>query len=790
MYERVASSICGHSLRHPVLWILAALLLCIPALSQVGKVRIDTSIIRLLPDDSPASMWTRELEPQVSGERSFFYLLLEGEEHERLVRAVNAAVEQAEAIQGVNLVVYRNPVEFFETYRFLLIPSSYLTKVLHEVLRWETKLNPFVVDLLEDDPEPEDSYQREQDRAHTRHLLEQYGSLPSYHQSNDGKTMGIIVYPETGLSDISDARVLFEELNVISGRVASEFDVWVGVGGSLSRWINGSNIILTDLRRSGIIAVLSILTIVTVGFRRFRVIPVLLFPLCLGLLWSIGLVPVLVGDLNTITAFFLIVSFGLGIDFSIHLVKRFQSELGRRPAGDALTTTLQTTGKSVFLSGLTTAFALLTLSVSEFKGISEFGLIGAVSLLSITLAMLLFLPAVVVAGVRLKLVVGASPGTERAWVMGPALTVALAAGIGVSLFWGIPGLEFDLDFNKLGGRVNESQEIRDRQNAVYPSSLPPAAVFVADRMQSLDDFLTVLDEAKAANAETTIGRVSSIRDFFPAESEAEERRVLLEELRDHLKGRWTRRIEDEVYRRQAEEFAGWDPPDRGPVLDEIPEILRKKFITAGAPRSYAVAIYPSVERRDGNNAMAFTRELYALALPQGIKGPMGETPVMAEILWIVTSEGPWLVLITFVGVALLVFASQRSLRDTIWVMLPLVAGMAMMIGVMAVLGLKVNFYNIVVFPALLGMGVDDGVHYVRRWKDNRGDAGLTQGELWVPLTLTTLTTMMGYAGLMLARHPGLYSIGALACIGLLSTWFTTLFLLPGLLRMVYRNRDS
>ena len=86
MYERIASSICGHSFRHPAGWILFALLLCLPALTQIAKVRIDTSVVRLLPDDSPASRWTRELEPQVSGERSFFYLLLEGEEKERLVK--------------------------------------------------------------------------------------------------------------------------------------------------------------------------------------------------------------------------------------------------------------------------------------------------------------------------------------------------------------------------------------------------------------------------------------------------------------------------------------------------------------------------------------------------------------------------------------------------------------------------------------------------------------------------------------------------------------------------------
>jgi len=158
--------------------------------------------------------------------------------------------------------------------------------------------------------------------------------------------------------------------------------------------------------------------------------------------------------------------------------------------------------------------------------------------------------------------------------------------------------------------------------------------------------------------------------------------------------------------------------------------------------------------------------------------------VFAEIIWIVTGEGLWLTLLTFGGVFLVVLGYRRSLKDTVWILLPLTGGVVLALGALAAAGLKLNFFNVVVIPALLGMGVDGGVHYYRRWRELGGNVSETQRELFDPLSIANWTTMIGYSGMVFANHPGIRSIGVFACVGLLCVWLTTLFLLPGMLVLV------
>ena len=87
----------------------------------------------------------------------------------------------------------------------------------------------------------------------------------------------------------------------------------------------------------------------------------------------------------------------------------------------------------------------------------------------------------------------------------------------------------------------------------------------------------------------------------------------------------------------------------------------------------------------------------------------------------------------------------------------------------------------IVIPALLGMGVDGGVHYYRRWVERGGDTASTQRELFDPLSIAIATTMIGYSGMIFANHPGIRSLGIFACLGLGMVWLTTMILLPGLL---------
>jgi predicted RND superfamily exporter protein len=137
--------------------------------------------------------------------------------------------------------------------------------------------------------------------------------------------------------------------------------------------------------------------------------------------------------------------------------------------------------------------------------------------------------------------------------------------------------------------------------------------------------------------------------------------------------------------------------------------------------------------------------------------------------------------LTFLGVFLLILVHRRSMLQTLWILLPLVAGIALTLGVMGILGLKLNFFNVVVIPTLLGVGVDHGVHYYRRWRELQRDVEAAQRELLGPLTVCTATTMMGYVGMVFSSHRGLQS-RMVACLGLACIWMTSLILLPGILK--------
>jgi predicted RND superfamily exporter protein len=205
---------------------------------------------------------------------------------------------------------------------------------------------------------------------------------------------------------------------------------------------------------------------------------------------------------------------------------------------------------------------------------------------------------------------------------------------------------------------------------------------------------------------------------------------------------------------------------------------------------YILTVFPAVDRKSSKNAIRFTEELYQLELPPGVAGPVGETPIFAEIVMVVKGEVWWLMLLTVSGVFFFIYLDVRKVRDVLLILVPLAAGMVVTFGVMAIVGFPLNLFNVIVLPALIGMGVDDGVHFFDRWKENGRNSRKTFSELLNPMFLTTFTTTLGYAGMVFAHHPGLRSIGLLAFLGMMLIWATTVYLLPAVLDFTSRKKKS
>ena len=135
-----------------------------------------------------------------------------------------------------------------------------------------------------------------------------------------------------------------------------------------------------------------------------------------------------------------------------------------------------------------------------------------------------------------------------------------------------------------------------------------------------------------------------------------------------------------------------------------------------------------------------------------------------------------------VVVFLLMWSDLGGPLRALLALLPLFVGMVWMLGGMALLGLRLNFFNIFVLTMIVGIGVDYGIHLLHRWYESGGDPAALS-ETSGAIAVAALTTMVGFGSLVISHYPGLQSVGAAAILGALSTAVLGITVLPALLSM-------
>ncbi|MBS3786884.1 MMPL family transporter [Candidatus Bipolaricaulota bacterium] len=153
---------------------------------------------------------------------------------------------------------------------------------------------------------------------------------------------------------------------------------------------------------------------------------------------------------------------------------------------------------------------------------------------------------------------------------------------------------------------------------------------------------------------------------------------------------------------------------------------------------------------------------------------------------------------TLLAVLMISFVLYRGISDlklSLLAVIPLILGYLWMLGGMRVLGMNFNFINIIISPLLIGIGVDDGLHLIYRWQEERDDGGLTGSILsafshtGLAVITTSVTTIVVFGSLFLARTPGLRILGATALLGIGFAMLLSLTVLPAALYLAF-SRDE
>ncbi|MFP4530091.1 MAG: efflux RND transporter permease subunit, partial [Halodesulfurarchaeum sp.] len=103
-------------------------------------------------------------------------------------------------------------------------------------------------------------------------------------------------------------------------------------------------------------------------------------PVTVAIVWLVGAMPLLGIAFNALTATILAITIGLGVAYSVHVTHRFIDEYDRRnDLDESLRLTLSGTGGGVTASMLTTAGAVLCMTMSVNPILGEFGLLTGFS---------------------------------------------------------------------------------------------------------------------------------------------------------------------------------------------------------------------------------------------------------------------------------------------------------------------------------------------------------------------------------------------------------------------------
>lgn len=597
-----------------------------------------------------------------------------------------------------------------------------------------------------------------------------------------------------------------------------------------------------DMTIGSIVAVASNVALIVIPFRGIIAPFFAIVALLTGVAWSFGFTTLAVGHLNLLSAVFTSVLAGIGINFPIHLMARYDEARARGAAmPEAIELAVVNTGAGVFSSACIMALAFLMPMFTDFRGIAELGLVSAAGLFMCLISALLVFPAFLVIrdrrrAPRVKPAFKPARAPRRTTLerifAKPAWIVAVSVALTIAAFVAAPRVHFDQNVLKL--QASDAEAVRfenilmrdSGRSSWFAVSLAKTAA-EADRkaaafrrLPEVSDVQTITSYIPAHQAEkqAIIARLAAaLGSITVAPARPADPRALmaqLEELAARL-GAMSRfdptgavaetekLARDAIARLRADphafdvyaaalraNLAGGLARLRTQLhprtIDEhnLPKLLRERFI--GKTGLYLVQIYPKGDIWDDAPLSRFVAAVRTV--DPDVTGPPVQTYNLATIMRHGYERAAALALI---AVFVFVFADFRNLRDTLLATVPLIFGGAWLIEAMGLLGWEFNLANLFAVPIIIGMGVDNGVNMLYRWREERDKSSLILTRaVGKSVTICSLTTIAAFAALIPARHRGISSLGWVLSLGVSLILLATLVVLPALFELIGARTKS
>jgi predicted RND superfamily exporter protein len=623
----------------------------------------------------------------------------------------------------------------------------------------------------------------------------------------DKSSVTLDVRPAGTSLSVGDSKELLAKMRSIIDRHAADMakaHLKVELAGSFPMFIAEYEAIINDVAGTAVLVVVLVLASILLYFRDLRSVASLGIAVLIAVAIDFGLTWLAIGYLNTQTAFLGAIVVGNGINYGLIYLARVKQ---LRAAGTALTPACveaaNTTSRATLLASAATAMSFGALMVAQNRGFRHFAFIGGIGMLLCWLCTFTLVPALLAI---LEKAIGAPkqkpqasgerllPALQKVFAKPAAITAVFAVLSVVAAVVFIRQLPTAMERN-LENLSNdppkghrELTEAQDRANASFGKSLS-GALALLDSPEDADAFCDVVKQRmKEPQYEKLIDGCETIASVVPAHQK--EKLALIHEIVAEVPDNVLAKVPDakqrERLRTVRDELAAQRPVTNAEAPPSLLDAIRERDGTLG--RLAAITAQGGAHIEIAENLEAFVRGVRDVKVGDKTYDATGENVILADLLTDVEKEGPRTTEISFAGVCLLVFLYFRSFRLSLEVISSLFLGVVLMCGTAAAIGLKINFFNFIVYPVTFGIAVDYGANVAARVRERGGKVLEALAEVGPVVALCSLTSIIGYATLLYSLNRALRSFGWYAMIGEVTTIVTALVLLPALLLSTRRSQ--
>jgi len=871
---------------------------------RAGNLKISQDLKQLIPDDFPSVVRLNELSQRI-GSQSEMIVELKCPDREATIKYGESLAKRMEQMDEAFLFVeFRRDVDWFRHNALLFLPIRKLLDLRARVIhRIRDEVESEVVESV-DDPEPaatgdpkaeeeEDPLDMDDDTLRERYG-KQYDVPTEYIETDDNGTTIMVVRgrPIKATTDVEfTEKIVARMKEALTASRPTDFhpELTATIRGEYEERSGEVSSIKSELLGSSAYAVLLLLIVLVLHFKRLRAVLLILGPLIMSILLTLGITTYVYVSLNLVTAFIFVVLLGLGIDFGIHLYSRYEYErLRGHDQAEALRIAGGHSGLDVAMGGLSTAVMFSFFPIADFRGFSQFGVVACIGVLAALLYTLTVLPALIVLLERLKawkpkrwLPIVAktdSPDAPKAppsrhWRPVAVGIIAVSVALSTYSSYKAPNIEFEYDFGKLGrkadpkaapagpkpksyedaigrpnfgpavampetaeeGRLVEQQlqgirlitdaqmerligeplpEGEWKRNNPDLSDKPPPVVEVEEEDED-DPFATpepdrFADLQAEVDAQKLAPESQLVVDTYPIERLREMRYFLwkhlsvwsfvptqqavkleiIADIRTRVDDKYDEVSDDS--REKIDKMRKYLKVDKQVALEDVPVWVRNRWTDNQGVYGRHIIIWNRGAKVDYVDAKRL--EVAWFDIKVGQKGdtvvPLAANYfVLPAIMDTLRRDGPRVLAASLIAIFFCLMFMFRSLRLTLLILLPLVAAVTWLAGLFWYLEWKLNLYNVITFALIIGMGVDDGIHMVSRWVETgKASVALTLRETGAAVALTTVTTVIGFSGLLLANHVGLSTLGWTAALGMVLCLVASVTTLPALLYLLGARR--